>query len=157
VTFKKALSKRALVDFGKLGKLIKLGCIPLPDKPDSGSYALDNEPNGINKLDYLEDLKQYRKEVAELKRDGPKLYGLILKYLSDESFDSIQKEAGWSMVEADGDPETLWQLVETKHKVHSASEVEAVVKLAARTQLASCRQGAYESIVTFKQRYNNAL
>ena len=157
MTFKKALSKRALVDFGKLGKLIKLGCIPLPDKPDRGSYALDNDPNGINKLDYLEDLKQYRKEVAELKRDGPKLYGLILKYLSDESLDSIQKEAGWSMVEADGDPETLWQLVETKHKVHSASEVEAVVKLAARTQLASCRQGAYESIVTFKQRYNNAL
>ena len=68
-----------------------------------------------------------------------------------------RKEAGWSTVEADANPEMIWQLIETKHKVHSASEVEAVVKLTARTQLASCRQGAYESIVTFKQRYNNAL
>jgi hypothetical protein len=108
-------------------------------------------------LDYLEDMKQYRKEVAELKRNGPKLYGMILKYLSDESLDAVQKEAGWSSVDVDADPETLWQLVEAKHKVHSASKVEAVVKLAARTQLASCQQGAYESIVNFKQRYNNAL
>ena len=37
------------------------------------------------------------------------------------------------------------------------SKVEAVVKLEARTQLAACRQGAYESIVAFRQRYNNAL
>jgi hypothetical protein len=59
--------------------------------------------------------------------------------------------------EQDANPEALWQLVEIKHKVHSASEVEAVVKLAARTQLASTRQGAFESIIAFKQRYTNAL
>jgi len=94
MVFKEALSKRALVDFGKLGKLIKLGYIPLPDQPDRDSYALDDDPDGINKLDYLKDMKRYRKEVAELKRDGPKLYGLILKYLSDESLDAIQKRGG---------------------------------------------------------------
>jgi hypothetical protein len=152
MVFKEALSKKALVEYGNLGKLIKLGYIPLPEQPDRESYALDEDVDGINKLDYLEDMKQYWKEVAELKRDGPKLYGMMLKYLSDEILDAVQKEAGWSSVEADADPETLWQLVEAKHKVHSVSEVEAVVKLAARTQLASCRQGAYESIVTFKQR-----
>jgi hypothetical protein len=32
----------------------------------------------------------------------------------------------------DVDPETLWQLVELKHKVHLSSKVEAVMKLAAR-------------------------
>lgn len=31
------------------------------------------------------------------------------------------------------------------------------MKLAARTQVASTRQGAFESIISFKQRYNNAL
>jgi hypothetical protein len=71
--------------------------------------------------------------------------------------DAVQKKVGWSSVEADADPDMLWQLIETKHKVHSASKVEAVVKLTARTQLAACRQGDYESIVMFKQRYNNAL
>jgi hypothetical protein len=61
------------------------------------------------------------------------------------------------VVEQDADPKALWQLVEMKHKVHSASEVEAVVKLAARTQLATTRQSAFESIIAFKQRYTNAL
>jgi hypothetical protein len=35
--------------------------------------------------------------------------------------------------------------------------VEAVMKLATRTQLAATRQGAFESIISFKQHYNNAL
>jgi hypothetical protein len=77
--------------------------------------------------------------------------------LSDESLDAVQKEAGWSAIETDADPETLWQLVEMKHKVHLLSKVEAVMKLAPRTQLASTRQGAFESIISFKQHYTNAL
>jgi hypothetical protein len=47
---------------------------------------------------------------------------LILQYLSDESLDAIQKEAGWPVVEQDANTETLWKLVEMKHKVHSASK-----------------------------------
>jgi hypothetical protein len=99
----------------------------------------------------------YRKELADFWRDKPKLYALILQHLSDESLDAVQKEVGWTEIEEGADPEGLWQLIELKHKVHSTSQVEAVVKLAARTQLAMTRQGAFESIVAFKQRYTNAL
>jgi hypothetical protein len=155
--FKEALSKKALLEFGKLGKLINQGFIVMPDLLDRDTYGLDDDTDGLNKLDYLEDMKQYRSEVSDYKRDKPKLYALILKYLSDESLEAVQKEAGWTTVEADADPEMLWQLVELKHKVHSSSKVEAVMKLAARNQLASTRQGAFESIISFKQCYNNAL
>jgi hypothetical protein len=58
-----------------------------------------------------------------------------MKYLSNESLEAVQKEAGWSTVETDADLETLWQLAELKHKVHSSSIVEAEMKLAARNQL----------------------
>jgi hypothetical protein len=129
----------------------------MPDLPERDTYGLDDDPDGLNRLDYLEDMKQYRREVANYKRDRPKLYALIMKYLSDESLEAVQKEADWTSIEADVDPETLWQLVELKHKVHSSSEVEAVVKLAARNQFASTRQGAFESIMSFKQRYNDEL
>jgi len=53
----------------------------------------------LNRLDYLEDMKAYQKELADYRRDMPKLYALILQYLSDESLDAIQKEAGWPVVE----------------------------------------------------------
>jgi hypothetical protein len=155
--FKEAMSKKALVEYGNLGKLIKQGSIILPDQPNRASYDLEDDDDGLNKIEYLEDMKAYRKELADFRRDKPKLYALILQHLSDESLDAVQKEVGWTEIEEDADPEGLWQLIELKHKVHSASEVEAVVKLAARTQLAMTRQGAFESIVAFKQRYTNAL
>lgn len=150
-------SKKALLEFGNLGKLINQGFIVMPDLPDRDTYRLDDNADGLNKLDYLEDMKQYRRELSNYKHDKPKLCALIMKYLSDKSLEAVQKEAGWTTVEADADPETLWQLVELKHKVHSSSEVEAVMKLAATTRLALTRQGAFELIISFKQRYSNAL
>jgi len=124
--FKDALSKKALLEFSNLGKLINQGFIIMPDLPDRDTYGLDEH-------------------------DKPKLYALILKYLSNKSLEAVQKEAGWTAVEVDADPEALWQMVKMKHKVHSSSKVEAVMKLAARTQLAATSQGAFESIISFKK------
>jgi gamma-glutamylcyclotransferase (GGCT)/AIG2-like uncharacterized protein YtfP len=131
--FKEALSKKALLEFGNLGKLINQGFIIIPDLPDRDTYGLDVDSDGLNKLDYLEDMKQYRREVADYKRNKPKLYALIMKYQSDKSLEAVQNKVGWMTVETDADPETLWQLVEQKHKVQSSSKVEAIMKLAART------------------------
>ncbi len=78
-------------------------------------------------------------------------------FLSNESLYAVQKEAGGTTVDTDADTETLWQLVELIHKVLSSSKVEVVMKLAARTQLAATRQGAFELIISFKKRFNNAL
>ncbi len=48
-------------------------------------------------------------------------------------------------------------IIVDKHRVHSTSKVAAVVKLEARNQLQSLRQGGFESIISYKQRYTNAL
>ncbi len=71
-----------------------------------------------------------------------------MTYLSDESLGAVQKEVDWSAVEYDANPEALWQLVGMKHKVHLASKIEVVLKVPARTQLASMRQDAFESIIS---------
>jgi hypothetical protein len=60
--FTEALPNRALLDFGNLGKLIKQGYIVLPEQPDRDTYGLDDDPDKLNKLDYLEDMKAYRRE-----------------------------------------------------------------------------------------------
>jgi len=96
--FKETISKKMLLDYGNLGKLIKQGYVVLPEQPDRETYGLDDEQDGLNKLDYLEDMKAYRKELMDYRRDMPKLYALILQYLSDERLDTIQKEAGWPVV-----------------------------------------------------------
>jgi len=154
--FRDALSKAALKEYGQLGKLIKQERLDKPEEPDRASFVF-TDPDGIDRAVYLEDLKQYRRKLEEYQRDAPKLYGLILQYLSDESMEAIKKDPEWTDIEADADPEKLWALVVQKHKVHSASEVEEIVKLSARQMYRNVRQGAYESIISYKERFDNAL
>ena len=154
--FRDALSKAALKEYGQLGKLIKQERLDKPEEPDRASFVFA-DPDGIDRAIYLEDLKQYRRKLEEYQRDAPKLYGLILQYLSDESMEAVKKDPEWNDIEADADPEKLWALVVQKHKVHSASEVEEIVKLSARQMYQNVRQGAYESIISYKERLDNAL
>jgi hypothetical protein len=80
--FRDALSKRALKDFGDLGKLIKEGQyyeLEEPNKDDYGPFdSSQNDPDGIKKLLYLEDMKEWMKEKNRMRRDRTKLYALIL-------------------------------------------------------------------------------
>ena len=85
--FKEALSNAALTEYGLLGKLIKQGTIEkiTPKEPDVETYGLSNDPYGVKREKYLEDCKEHRKELSKMRENVPKLYGLITKYLSDES------------------------------------------------------------------------
>ena len=85
------------------------------------------------------------------------MYGLITQYLSIESLDEIKRQVSYEKVDEEADPQGLWQLVEETHKVTSVSKVEAVVKLAARNEYRNTRQGTYESIITYKDRFKAAL
>ncbi len=158
--FKEAISKVALKEYGDLGKLIRQGAYyipPAPDKTKYGSFDPAIDVDGMNKVTYLEDMKAYRKKMREMEDDRSKLFALIIMYLSEESLDAVKRESGWDKIEDEADPEGLWMLVEKKHKVHSASEVKEVTKLTARANYQMIRQGGYESIIAYKERFSFAL
>jgi len=77
--------------------------------------------------------------------------------LSEESLEAVQKHQDWADIKANIDPVCLWKIVEDKHRVHSTSEVAAIMKLEARNQLKNLQQGAFESTIAYKKRYNDAL
>ncbi len=155
---KERLSNAALKLYGPLGKLIKLGKYYLPDEPDVDDYGLDEgDPYGLKKANYLEDMKEYRKETLRMKNDRPKLYALILQYLSEESLDEVKRQDKFDEYDEATDPEGLWKLVEETHKVNSVSKVEAVTKMSARNAYQVIRQGHYESIISYKEQFSNAL
>jgi len=131
--FKEAISKAALRDYGHLGKLIKTGQYFKPTEPNIADYDLVNDPYGIQKATFLEDVKEHRKELLKMHTDRPKLYALMLQYLSEESLDEIKRSDKWEDIEKKTDPLELWLLIEDTHKVNSISKVEEVTKLAARS------------------------
>jgi hypothetical protein len=102
--FREALSKKALEEYGTLGKLILKGEIEEPEEPNRALYDLDNE---YEKLDYLEELKTYQKLKNDQREKKPKLYATILKYLSKESLEAVKRTKEWSEVEDNMDPKKL--------------------------------------------------
>jgi hypothetical protein len=100
--FKEALSKKLLEEYGALGKLIKQGRIEELEEPDKTFVDLTDE---FEKMAYIEDMKTYRKLKWELDQKKPKLYATILKYLSDESLEAIQKTKDWTDIKEKVDPE----------------------------------------------------
>ncbi len=152
------MSKAALKNYGNLGCLIQLeGRYYHPMRPDRDDYDLTNDPTGLNQAEYLEDMKEWRKEIKAMEKDRRKLYALILQYLSDESLEEVKHSDDWETIEQETDPAILWDVIESTHKINTISKVESVKKMAARTTYQQMRQGAYENIITYKERFNNAL
>jgi hypothetical protein len=146
--FKDALSKRALEKYGRLGKLINMGMFDDVEEPDRTFIDFSDE---FEKADYLDAMKTYQKLKLDREEKEPQLYALIHKYLSKESLEAVQKHQDWANIEANMDPVHLWKIVEDKHRVHSMSEVAAIVKLEARNQPKNLKQGAFKSIITYKK------
>ena len=51
--FKEALSKKDLLEYGHIGKLIKHGQTVLPHMPNRVAYDLRGDPDGLNRQGYL--------------------------------------------------------------------------------------------------------
>ncbi len=155
--FKKAMSKAALKNYGNLSRLIQLeGHYYQPTCPDHDDYNLSNDPTGLNQMQYLEDMKELRKEIKVMEKDHPKQYALILLYLGDESLEEVKHSNDWGTIEQEMDPAMLRDVIEQTHKINTISKVESVMKMAGRTAYQQMRQGAYENIITYKERFNNA-
>jgi hypothetical protein len=86
--FKEALSKRALEKYGRLGKLINMGKFDDLEEPDR---TFVNLPKEFEKADYLNAMKTYQKLKLDREEKEPQLYAFILKYLSKESLEAVQK------------------------------------------------------------------
>ena len=71
-----------------------------------------------------------------------KLYALIMQYLSEESLVEVKCHEKYEEVDEATNPEGPRKLVEETHKVTSVSKAEAGVKLPARMNYTSIRQGA---------------
>jgi uncharacterized protein YfbU (UPF0304 family) len=86
--FKEALSKKALEKYGRLGKLINMGKFDNLEELDRTFFDLSDE---FEKADYLDVMKTYWKLKLDREEKEPQLYALILKYLSKESLEVVQK------------------------------------------------------------------
>ena len=82
---------------------------------------------------------------------------MILGKLSQESHDEIKRHENYELMNGNKDPLTLWKAIKELHMVSTTSRVESVIKASSRYNYASCKQGAFENIITYKERFDFAL
>ncbi len=155
--FKEKLSRAAIEKYGDLGRLVETGEYFEPPELNIEDYDLDNDPHGVNVVDYREDRKERRRKIAQMEADKPKMYAMILGKLSTESMDELKRHEDYEDFNREKDPLMLWLAITMIHQVASVSKVASVVKKAARDKYASMRQGQFETIITFKERFDAAV
>jgi len=81
----------------------------------------------------------------------------MLLHVSNESLDALKLQEGWTLADEGKDPLLLWLLIEATHRVGIASRIPAVLKAESRRAYQACAQSTYESIVVFKERFDDLL
>jgi len=102
---------------------------------------------------YTEAVKAYTRKVNDGKMAAPKIYEYIWKYLSPESQDKVKHQVDYVTFSVDKDPEKLWAAIVKTHEVNSLCKIPEVLKRAARKEYQACKQGGYESLITFRERF----
>jgi hypothetical protein len=155
--FKEALVSKALWTYGDLGRLIDASQYYSSEPPDQGDYDLVNDPYGLNRATFLEQQKLYMRHWEDMINDRPKLYAMIWQYLSQESKEEVKRSADYEIIKNTRDAQGLWQVIKETHKVFTISRIVAVIKKSARKEYQLMQQGPYESIITYKERFDVAL
>jgi hypothetical protein len=81
------------------------------------------------------------------------LYGFIWKYLSLESRDKIKEYRNFEVWSQEKDAEKLWKAIIDTHKVNTTSGVSALKQRSAWVTYVNCRQGGFESVISYKERF----
>ena len=155
--FKEKLSTAAIEKYGDLGRLVETGEYYEPPEPDISDFDLDNDPYGVNAADFKDQKREYRKKMAEMESNKSKLYATMLSKMSTESMDELKRHEDYEDFNREKDPLMLWLAITMIHQVASVSKVASVVKKAARDKYASMRQGQFETIITYKERFDAAV
>jgi hypothetical protein len=155
VKFKAALSEVALEEYGDLGRLIKKESYYLPTftAQDYTEMGLTQDEERKMRMDAM---KAHQRKLERMKDNCPKLYGLILRHMSLESKDEVAQDPDYEVWSEATDPEKLWKAIVLTHKVDCMTSIDAVKELAARKAYQSIRQGSFETLAQYSERFREA-
>ncbi len=148
--FKEALSTAALIQFGDVAKLIELDEYFVLPMPDEDVFEIIGRPAMSEKL-YDLACAEWVKANNRMQEKRAHLYGFIWRYLSLESHDKIKEYKEFEVWSQEKDAEKLWKAIIDTHKVNTTSGVSALKQRSAWVTYVNCRQGGFESLISYKE------
>jgi hypothetical protein len=153
VKFKAALSEVALEEYGDLGRLIKKESYYSTTFMDPNYSGMGLTTDEARKL-RMDAMKAHHRKLERMTNERPKLYGLILRHMSAESKDEVTQDPNYETWSEATDPEKLWQVIMKTHKVDWVTSIDAIKELVARKAYQSIRQGSFETLAQYSERFS---
>ena len=108
----------------------------------------------MKKIYLIELHKNRAKLMAKMESDRTAFYAFMIDHLSRESLDEVKKDDKYDVFFKARDPLGLWLAIKRTHKIGSDSGVSVIKKSDARLKYANAKQGSYESITAYKERFD---
>ena len=162
--FQEALSTACLEKYGDLGRLIEDDEYYKPDEvkksdhdpplKEDGSEEDDADVISVYRATYLEAIKQRLKDIAKMKSDRSSMYAYIKSKLSTESDNEVKRHPKYGVFNKAVCPLELWLAVKERHLITTTSQDARIIKQTAAQDYSSLRQGAFESLIDFKRKFD---
>ena len=159
IEFKKRMAIAATEKYRNLGRIIEQEVYYVPPEITFDPTTLDPaiDPFGINKAAVLEQVKERLKQIDRMREDRPSLYAFIMSKLSRESEDELKRHDNYATFHEEQNPLELWKAIKELHLVTTTSKCASVVKQQATEDYHKLRQGDFETLTQFKERFENKL
>jgi hypothetical protein len=155
--FNKKIALACMEKYKNLRRLINDEKYYVPPEINPMDYDLTHNVTDIEKGRLRDAHKRRDKEIDDIAIDRTSMFAYILSKISKDSQDELTRYMDYDKIEAERDPLKLWLPIKATHQTLSTSKVAGVVKKSAREEYSTCKQGAYESIVDYKRRFDASL
>lgn len=154
--FRKKFASYAMGKYGEVAcYIIRLDENPMPKEPKKEDVPVEDPQEIQNKIAAY---KRYVDRKIEVDRQLPRFYSCLMSFLSQNSLDAVKSEDEFEEIDANHDAHRLWKLIRITHRENSCkAENKEVTKAKVRCAYHNVVQSANESIVAFRERFDDAL
>jgi hypothetical protein len=153
VTFKDRIKTACMEKYGDLGRLIELDKYWEPPAVDRAAFPKAKE-DLVERQALIEAVKERASAIAKMKGNKSSMYAYIMSKMSTESLDEIKRHRDYDTVNENVEPLELWRIVREIHMISTKSKSARVIKRKSCEEYYACKQGAFETLVDFKARFD---
>ena len=130
---------------------------PVLPIPTSEDMTLQGYPQNMVKhaMENAVAARVKRTETMEMKKPGA--YAFILSKISAQSLDAVKLESTYPVHVKTRDPLQLWKAIKKTHGIGADAGSDVIAAASARIAYSGIKMGQYESIVAFKERFDDTL
>ena len=103
----------------------------------------------------IDRMRARMKAENKMLENRPNFYAYLEQHLSRESLDEVRKSEYYQRIDDAKDPLALWLTIKKTHEIATDSGVHVFRKRDSRANFMNVKQGPYESITVFKERFDH--